>query len=174
VDPEPPLLEWFRVDRSRGTTWLLVVGTSLVFAGAALVACGIFTHRTSDTLRNLTLLGAALLIFGLVLAFGGLTVLLSRDEYLGVRADGILIKQSRGDTFLGWETLTGVRCDVGAKAVVFEGTGDPFVLREEYAGAKHAVLAAHLDDLRRKATLAPLDPAYVATVACGMPHRRPD
>jgi hypothetical protein len=168
------LLEWFRVDRSRGTCRLLGTGTILVFVGATLVACGIFTHSTSSTLSILTLVGAGLLVFGLVTAFGGMTVLLAQDEYLAVRVDAVLARRTRGEVVLAWSDLTAIRFDESRRALVFETTSDgAYVLEERYSGVSPETLAPHLEELRRKARLAPLDLAHVARIALGLPHRRP-
>jgi hypothetical protein len=167
------LLEWFRVDRARGVGWLLVTGATLVFVGALLVGGGVLTHTPSDTLRHLTLLGAAMLVFGLVTAFGGMTVLLAQDEYLAVRADGVLVHRAGGDVVLPWAEVLAVRYDAVAAALVFDAKEEPYVLKERYSGASGAELAAHLEELRRKATLAPLDYAQVGRIALGLPHKRP-
>jgi hypothetical protein len=172
--PNTELLEWFRVDRSAGTWRLLGTGTVLVFVGATLVACGIFTHSTSDTLRLLTLVGAALLVFGLVTAFGGMTVLLAQDEYLAVRVDAVLVRRTRGEVVLAWSELTGIRCGEAEDTLVFETTSEgAYVLKERYSGVSPSTLAPHLEELRRKALVAPLDLAQVARIALGLPHRRP-
>jgi hypothetical protein len=177
VSSDPPsteLLEWFRVDRSRGTWRLLGTGTILVFVGATLVACGIFTHSTSATLRFLTLVGAAFLVFGLVTAFGGMTILLAQDEYLAVRVDAVLVRRTRGEVVLAWADLKGIRCDEANDALVFETTSDAaYVLKERYSGVTPKTLAPHLEELRRKAAVAPLDRAQVARIALGLPHRTP-
>jgi hypothetical protein len=167
------LLEWFRVDRSRGTFWLLFIGITFVFVGAALVACGILSSESS-VLHYLTLVGATLLTVGLVTAFGGLTVTLARDEYLAVRRDGVLVHGVRSEDVLVWDELASVKHDPEANAVVFEAvSGPPYVLTEPYTGASRAELAAHLEELRRKAASAPLEYDDVARIALGLPHRRP-
>lgn len=162
------------MDRSRGTGRYLAVGAALVFVGAALVACGVVTHRGSEWLGPLTLLGAAMLVFGLVTTIGGMASLLAQDEYLAVRADGILVHRSKGDVVLSWSATAGVRYDATQEALVFEAKNNPsYVLAERYSGASGEVLAAHLEELRRKAAIGPLDLAQVGRIALGLPHRRP-
>jgi hypothetical protein len=170
----PELLEWFRVDRSRGTGRLLVFGAALVFVGASLVAWGVLPHHGADELRYLTLPGAGLLVVGLIVAIGGMTVLLAHDEYLAVRADGVLVHRASGDVSLDWKDLVTITYDATEEALIFESRGAPaYVLGERYSGVTGVALAEHLDELRRKAALGPLDSAQVARIALGLPHKRP-
>jgi hypothetical protein len=173
VEEVSELLEWFRVDRSRGTLWLLGIGVTFVFVGAGLVACGILSSESS-MLHYLTLVGAALLTAGLVTAFVGMTVLLARDEYLAVRADGVLVHSVRSEEILLWEEIASVKFDLGVNSVVFEATNGPaYLLTERYTGVSPSELAAHLEELRRKAATTLLDYKGVGRIALGLPHRRP-
>jgi hypothetical protein len=162
VEAAPEVLEWFRVDRSRSTGWLLAGGVALVFVGALLVAAGFATHDLSGRLHAVTLVGAGLLVTGLVTAFGGLTVLLAHDEYLAVRVDGVFLHRTSGDTLFQWTELTSVAYDPEARAIIFQSRGEPpAVLRDHYSRAASSELARYLDELRRKTTLGPIDAAQV-------------
>ena len=166
-------LEWFRVDRSRSTRWLLGIGTSLVFVGSTLVSYGVITHG-SELLHALVFPGAILLVIGLVVAFGGLTFTLAQDEYLAVRASGILVHRARVDVELAWDDLVTVRHDPTRDALVFARVNEPpYELVEGYSGVTRPELAAHLDALLRKARQAPLEMSHVAPIALGLPHKRP-
>ena len=73
-----------------------------------------------------------------------------------------------------WENMATVKYDGAAQAIVFEAAREPpYVLSERYSGATAGDLAAHLEELRRKATLAPLDYEQVGRIALGLPHRTP-
>jgi hypothetical protein len=167
------LLEWFRVDRGKSTRGLLVTGTIFVFFGAGLVTFGFVTHGQSEATRAVALLGAAMLVFGLVLAFGGMTVLLARDEYLAIRADGIVLHHAAGETVHPWPSVSAVSHDATLDAIVLIVDGQSVVIRERYSGATPGELSAHLEELRRKATVGALDHAQVQRIALGLPHRRP-
>jgi hypothetical protein len=172
--PDPlALLEWFRVDRSRSTRWLLGIGITFVFVGATLVAYGVITHG-SELLHALVFPGAILLVVGLVTAFGGMTILLAQDEYIAVRASGILVHRARFDVELAWDDLVSVKHDPTRNTLVFaRGSEDPYELDEGYTGVTRPELAAHLEALLRKARQAPLEASHVAPIALGLPHRRP-
>ncbi len=167
------LLEWFRVDQSRRTTRLLVSGTLLVFVGASLVGGAFLTHKAGALLHALTLLGAAMLLLGLVVGFGGMTVLLAHDEYLAVTPDGILFHRGANDELHPWGELTGVTHDeAGGRWVLHRADGTAVPVDVAYSGASARELAAHLEQLRAKASLAPLTAPDVASIALGQPHRR--
>ena len=95
------------------------------------------THRRSDDAQLPHALGAAMLVFGLVTAFGGMTVLLAHDEYLAVRADGILVHRSRGDVVLAWAEVLAVRYDPAEQALIFDAATEPHaLLAERYLRAR--------------------------------------
>ncbi len=173
TDETPDLLEWFRLDRGGGTLWLLGLGTLGVFVGAGLLGGAFLTH-SSEALRSVSIVGAALLLFGLFIAFGGMALLLANDDYLAVRADGILLHRASGDVVVAWDSLRQVRAD--KRALIFEardGDDSPMRIEERYTGASRAQLAAHLESLRRKAQMNELTFATVKSIALGLPHVRP-
>jgi hypothetical protein len=171
-DETPDLLEWFRLDRAGGTRWLLGTGALGVFVGAGLLGGAFLTH-SSEGIRLVSLAGAALLLFGLFVAFGGMALLLANDDYLAVRADGILLHRASADVLVGWDSLTRVR--VEDRAIVLDGGegATPVRIEERYTGATRGELAAHLESLRRKAQMAELTPMVVKSIAIGLPHVRP-
>jgi head-tail adaptor len=177
-DETPDLLEWFRLDRAGGTRWLLGLGSLGVFLGAGLLGGAFLTH-TTEALRNVSTVGGALLLFGLFTAFGGMALLLANDDYLAVRADGILLHRASGDVLVTWESLRKVRAD--ARALVLERreedasetTETTMRIEERYTGATRVELAAHLEALRRKASMAELTFDTVKAIAIGLPHVRP-
>lgn len=171
-DEAPDLLEWFRLDRAGGTRWLLGTGSLGVFVGAGMLGGAFLTH-SSEGVRLVSLAGAALLLFGLFVAFGGMALLLANDDYLAVRADGILLHRGTGDVLVGWDSLTRIHAE--ERAIVLDGAeGDtPVRIRERYTGATRGELAAHLETLRRKAKMAELTATVVKSIAIGLPHVRP-
>ncbi len=178
TDESPDLLEWFRLDRAGGTRWLLGLGSLGVFVGAGLLGGAFLTH-TTDALRSVSTVGGALLLFGLFIAFGGMALLLANDDYLAVRADGILLHRASGDVVVAWDSLRQVRAD--KRALLFErrdadasdASEATMRIEERYTGATRVELAAHLETLRRKASMAELTFDTVKAVAIGLPHVRP-
>ncbi len=167
----PELLEWFRVDRSRATTKLLIIGTVLVFVGASLVAAGFVTHSDSAWLTVTAWVGSLVLIVGLVTAFGGLTVLIARDEYVGVRVDGVLVHHVAEETLVPWSDLARVDLSEDGREVrLHVREGAPVVLRQPYSDVSQTELAAHLEEIRRKASLGTIDAASVRPLAARLRH----
>jgi len=168
------LYEWFRVDRGRGTRQLLVTGGALVFVGGGLVSGGFLTHQSSTVLSILTLTGASFLAFGLIFTFVGMAVLLAHDEYVAVRADGIVFHSGRADELFLWAEIEQIAADdEGASWSIHRASSAPHVVNAAYAGVTPGELAAHLEQLRLKARIAPLDSTEVGRVAIGLPHKRP-
>jgi hypothetical protein len=168
-DETPDLLEWFRLDRAGGTRWLLIGGGLFGLVGGALL-CGAFLAPTRESWQAFGTYGSGLLVFGLFIAFGGMALLLANDDYLAVRADGVLLHRAAGDVIVGWDSLSRVRAE--SRAIVLDGD-TPMRIEERYTGATRVELAAHLETLRRKAQMAELTFDVVKSIALGLPHVRP-
>jgi hypothetical protein len=121
-----------------------------------------------------SLVGAGMLVLGLILAFGGLAVLLSRDEYLAVRADGVLFHNASSDAVHLWSDIAKISPDeVGDAWSICLTDATTHQVTAPYAGTAPRELALHLEQLRMKARLGPLEAVEVARLAIGQPHKRP-
>jgi hypothetical protein len=171
---EPDLLEWFRVDRSRATRRFLWLGGGLVFTGAGLVGAAFLTHEARSALHVIALPGAAMIVSGLAMTISGLVSILARDEYLAVRADGLLFHGAEEDEVHAWPDIDRVAYDADAATwSVRRVDGTTRVVTVGYTASPRA-LAEHLEQLRSKAKLGELDEAFVRRVAIGLPHKTPD
>ncbi len=169
---EPEILEWFRVDHSRTTRKLLVLGTCLVFAGAGLVGAAFLTHWTSFLLSLATLVGAGMLIFGLLLAFVGMAVVLARNEYLAVRADGLLFHTTTSDVLHAWGDIESISAGEEREWSIRRVDATTHAVTLPYSRVSPQELALHLEQLRKNAALGPLDAALVARLAIRAAHGR--
>jgi len=143
----------YRIDVS-GRVWpFLVPATVFVTAGAVGICSTFITHGPmAEHAEILTLVGAACVVAGLALSIQGARPFFSQDEYLVVTDRGLLLMLDQRETFLAWPEVAEVTWDAPAAALVIrtEGGGElrvtkPFV---QEPGER---VAAHVDDLRRKA-----------------------
>ncbi|WP_394848169.1 hypothetical protein LZC95_11970 [Pendulispora brunnea] len=147
-------LEFYRVDQSGPTKRILLPALALLTVGPPMVlfsaAVRKFPHSTA-----IGVLGAALMIAGLVIGFLGIGMLMFDDRYLAVVEGGLLVHLGKEETFFAWDSLEAIRHE-GALLVVVprslpEGTStDAGSLRFPLSKSKVAEIAARLEEWRRR------------------------
>ncbi len=144
-----PGVDFFRVDRSASTARVLVIGGVLVTCGATAVGAHL-VHRLPDSMsRLISLVGAAAVIGGLVLAFGTLAMMMFENIYLAIKDEGLLVHEDGKEIAIAWDDLTAVRVDA-KKGLVALHRKDKAVL-EWHAGKAAKAVAARIEEAKRKA-----------------------
>ncbi|WP_394837654.1 hypothetical protein LVJ94_12165 [Pendulispora rubella] len=159
-------LEFYRVDQSGPTKRILIPALVLLTVGPPMVlfsaAVRKFPHSTA-----IGVLGAALMIAGLVIGFFGIGMLMFDDRYLAVVEGGLLVHLGNEETFFAWDSLEAIRHE-GAVLVVVprplavpEGGNSSATgmgphaasgesLRFPLSKSKVAEIAARLEEWRRR------------------------
>jgi hypothetical protein len=151
MDEAPDILDWFRAEPVSRTKFLLISGTVFVFLGSPTLGAAFIHTLPESTRTSVGMLGAVMLLTGLFTAFGGLAMLLSHDDYLAIRLDGVVLHKSKSETILRWGDLNRVVLDDRKTSLVFMLTR-PDMTTSWHIGTTAPALALHLDDLRRKGT----------------------
>lgn len=145
-----PGVDFFRVDRSGVTRRLLVTGVLMVTAGATGVGAHLVHRLPYAVSRMVSLIGAATVIGGLVLAFGSLAMIMFENVYLSIRDDGLLVHDDGKETTIAWEELSSVVVD-GPKGILELHRAGKETLHW-HAGRAAKDVAARIDEAKRKAT----------------------
>lgn len=149
----PSVIEWYRLDESRRLTRVLVLGALLLLTGAISAAVALGAARVPAEMR--TVLG---FIGGIFTAAGPLSVIIRlqmamrKDDYLMLRADGLLSHVESARFFLPWDTMDHVSYDEASNVIeVHMRNEDVYRLRDRFCGIGPRELAKRLDMVRRKA-----------------------
>lgn len=175
-DPEPPPpprehLEFYRVDQTRPTKRILGAAVLLLTVGPPLILIAA-APRSFPTPPGTGVLGAALMMAGLVVGFSGIALLMTDERYLAVVEGGLLVHWGKDEAFFAWDTLEAIRCEGDTLVLAVRGAGldpagaprlsvpTPDMLRLRLSKEQLEVLAPRLEEWRRKASwnLAPLPP----------------
>jgi hypothetical protein len=144
-----PGVDFFRIDRSAATSRLLATGVLLVTMGATAVGAHL-VHRLPEAVSRLvSLVGAAGVIGGLVLAFGSLALMMFENIYLAIKDDGLLVHEDGKETNIGWAELSDVSIDAPKGLVELHRTGKDVI--RWHAGKTAKDVAARIEEARRKA-----------------------
>lgn len=150
--PKSALHEAFdlvRVDRSARTTRTLVLGASLVALGGSALGAA-FAHRLgAGAALGGALSGAVLLFVGLLVGFGTMVATLLENAYLGLREDGIVLHDDRGELLIAWDEVARVEHRRGAIVITEHGGREQIF----YAGNASEAVAARIELVRRRASL---------------------
>jgi hypothetical protein len=160
-------IEFYRLDLSSATRRVLVPAALLVAFGSGFVCvAGACLPITVDVPRDLVgFFGAACVLVGLIMGFGGMARLLRSDGFVGLTLEGIHVRVERRDEFVRWDDVGEIRAGGPGKG---DGRGRgratgqsvDLVLRDarsialpNVSGPKGVVIRDRLEHLRRKASL---------------------
>jgi hypothetical protein len=152
-EPRGACVASFRIDMSKRIWPFLVPATLFISLGALGVCMAFVTHGPLQPYAGtITLGGSACMLAGLILAIFVARPVLTHDEYLAALETGLLCKLDGGEKFLPWSAVEAVRWDAATASVhVLMREGEPLVVARQFGSANGDVVAAKLDDVRRKA-----------------------
>jgi hypothetical protein len=144
-----PGVDFFRIDRSRSTRRLLVVGAALVTGGASAVGAHLVNRLPAEVSHAVSLAGGLALAAGLVLTFGALAMMLFENVYLAIHPDHLLLHENGRDTRIAWDDLARVTPDVKHGVVELHRAGEEVVRWPAGRSAKDVAL--RITEAKRKA-----------------------
>ncbi|HWL86610.1 MAG TPA: hypothetical protein VNO21_12455, partial [Polyangiaceae bacterium] len=97
-------LEFYRVDQSGPTKRILIPAVALLTVGPPMVLFSAALRKFPGS-TAIGVVGAALMIAGLVIGFSGLGMLMLDDRYLAVVQGGLLVHLGKEETFIAWEDV---------------------------------------------------------------------
>jgi hypothetical protein len=171
-DGDDPVVEWYRRDLSRRVVRVLAPAAFFVIVGSVLVGVGISRLSVEDPallLRGRPTFvedgppprgsradyaiffgGLAFVVLGIARTAWGLRGLMTTDDdYLLVRASGIVEHVAGTDRAIRWDDIEAIRSeDGGVHVLLRDGTNVQLVL--PYAGVGTESLAKRLSDAHRK------------------------
>ena len=143
----------YRIDMTARVWPFLVPATLLISLGALGVCMAFVTHGPFRPYANaITLGGASCMLAGLILSIFVARPVLTHDEYVAALETGLLLKLDGEETFVAWTAIANVRWDVKQAGVLIRmREGEPLLVARPFGAATGDVVAAKLDDVRRKA-----------------------
>ncbi|MEO8874514.1 MAG: hypothetical protein ABI461_02915 [Polyangiaceae bacterium] len=130
---------------------ILVPAAIFVFFGAPAVCVGAATRGQNGDRLLIGVVGAIILISGLLLGFLGMARLVGEDEYIAIAADGVVLKMKSGETFHAWSTIAAIKSETSALLFQMDDDAQSIRLDGKFGGLTSNDLAARLEDWRRKA-----------------------
>src|SRR5580704_14120791 len=142
----------YRIDMTARVWPFLVPATLLISLGALGVCMAFVTHGPfSPYAGAITLGGASCMLAGLILSIFVARPVLTHDEYVAALETGLLLKLDGEETFVAWTAIASVRWDVEQAGVLIRmREGEPLLVVRPFGAATGDVVAAKLDDVRRK------------------------
>jgi len=152
-------LEFYRVDQSGPTKRILIPAVALLTVGPPMVLFSAALRKFPGS-TAIGVVGAALMIAGLVIGFSGLGMLMLDDRYLAVVQGGLLVHLGKEETFIAWEDVAAIRCEGTDLVVVPREAASPAHLRVPFSKKRLPEISARLEEWRRRDAwnLAPLPP----------------
>jgi len=148
---EARVVEWYRVDIARRMLAVLVPSAALLLAGSLLASHAFVIGDLPTSSAMLGVGGLLLVIVGPLAAIIGLRRLLTAEDYLIVRTDGVLHHVGDRQMHVRWEDLEAVRWEPESDGIELRGGGERFVVHERFSGIRNRALAERLEEVRRKA-----------------------
>jgi hypothetical protein len=143
------MIEWHR-SGGGGMRRALIVAGVLVTIGPILVGAAFVSRLGTALGHGIAVVGACLVVGGLVYAISNAVSAIQEDRYLAVRKDGILLHSARDQEMLvPWSDLRSIAAE--GMEVVLSRVDDK--VERWTAGGDAGKLAARLEDLRKKAAL---------------------
>ena len=144
-----PGVDFFRIDRSAATTRVLLMGGVLVTCGATAVGAHLVRRLPDGVSRLVSLIGAAGVLGGLVLAFGSLAMMMFENIYLAIRDEGLLVHEDGKETTIAWEELSAVVVDAKSGLVALHRQDKETM--QWHAGKTAKLVATRIEEAKRKA-----------------------
>ena len=143
----------YRINMTSRVWPFLVPAAILISLGALGVCMAFVTHGPFHPYASaITLGGASCMLAGLILTLFIARPVLAHDEYVAALETGLLLKLDGEEKFLAWTAIAGVRWDEERAGVVIRmREGEPLLVARVFGTVKGDVVAAKLDDVRRKA-----------------------
>ncbi|HRG99505.1 MAG TPA: hypothetical protein PLR99_24830 [Polyangiaceae bacterium] len=149
-----PGFAYFRVrpDRSAGprhrAPWLLALSLGAVSA-CALASLLCLPRLEAEAARLAALAGCLVLLAAVVLGLGALVTALLENAHLGVRDDGLVFHDDRGQVALAWGDIASIAQEHGVLVVREQDGGERHFHLPDAADA--IVVAERLEQVRRRA-----------------------
>jgi hypothetical protein len=140
-------VDFFRVNRSASTRWLLIVAASLVTGGAIAIGAHLVHRIAADVGHLVSLVGGVATIAGLVLGFGTMAMMLFENVYLTIEVERVLVHDNGRETPIAWDDLDGVDVEKGL-VVLRRANGEPVRF---HAGGASKDIARRIQEAKRKA-----------------------
>src|SRR5262245_40559326 len=137
-------IEYFRVDRSKKTRRLLVFGAILIATGTTGIATNFFRPLARDISGHVTFAGVVLLIFGLVMSFGSMALLVIENNFVAVRVSGVVLHRNEDEQVVPWDDIERFEAD-DTELVIHKKNADAV---RWFMGGTARVLAEHLERRR--------------------------
>lgn len=142
-----PELEFFRVDRAPRTRKLLTFGAIVIMLGTIGISTN-FIHRIPREVASVTTFGGALfLIFGLVISFASMGLMVLENHYIAVREDALVMHRNESEQTVPWSDIEAFGTEGEALLVHLKSGGEI----RWHMGQTVAKLAEHLEHQRSKA-----------------------
>jgi hypothetical protein len=156
VNPRGASLESYRINLTARVWPFLVTATVFISLGALGVCMAFVTHGPLQPYANeITIVGGAFMLAGLLLTLLVVKPVLAHDEYLVAFEGGLLWKLEAAERFVVWDDIATVRWDAereGKGAVVITlNEGEPVVVVRTFGRGSGQEIATQIDTLRRKA-----------------------
>ena len=175
----PRMIDWYRVDASSRVRRVLAAAAGLVLVGSLLgaVCAALMRDPRGDALgrgaqdpglralvagpaeadesRAHEALAVGLLALALVVGGGGTAIVglmreLSREQWIALRSDGLVLANAGRQKRARWEQIEDVRTE-GSTLVVALANGHSWVIRDRFAGTTRKKLGERIAHVRRRA-----------------------
>lgn len=149
----PRIVEWYRVDVTRHVAVVALQGSTLLVMGCFLVSHALAGVVPGEALSMAAaVLGAVCVVMGPLHTILGFQRILSRDTYLAMRTDGVLLHDGGQDVLVRWDDLVEARHVEDGEAVdLHRRDAAPVRITQDFCGQGGKELARRVNALRRKA-----------------------
>ncbi len=155
LPPPPALLDFYRAEAPEFQGKLLRAGLAIA-AGATTTLVGslsLFYGVPSGFKPVFAVLGAAILLYGLICGFVSLPRLLAHDAFVGVRRDALMVSSGTGPALVfPWDDIARI-AHAEERLVVHLRDGAPHVIDQKFGPIPVSHIAQKLEYLRRKAAM---------------------
>lgn len=144
-----PGVDFFRVDRSASTKRLLIVAAGLTALGASAIGAHLMHRLSFEVSFGVSLAGGVTMVFGLLLGFVTMGLMLFEDVYLAIRDEGVLVHDNGKQTTIAWDALERIYAEPDAGIVVLEERAGTLV--RFFVGKDTGGVVRNVQEAQRKA-----------------------